>query len=459
MCLSLDRDDAALPASLSRPVVSVTSAKAVFRPTEVTILYELVVEFQGRSWKLDRGFSDVRHMRHLLKGRVRSSLPRLPSCGSYSRTNSSWSRVSARRAALDDFFARLSRSDSYFEDGGGAVLDDFLDVPRNLGENDLVERAPPPQRCHTTWWCQKEDAVAYLRDALGAGTPPATPASPAASHISFPESSASSCAGSCATSSAALTSSLSEVSSHLRKLAKRCRDGGAVAAAASASADGRSEAGATSNHNYNSPGSVDELAPKGFTFPADVWLCVPAGSARREKDGIVIQFNTVKGQTTRCEQRQRLYDVAVVYSWVLSFGDRLPSPETVTAFTRRYCVDRRQIRASPQLRPVTTTHWEFRDAARPLAAPGTRDGCSSPKPLVSSLKSSLRSSGPLSASSSAGLRSASAYTLEIVVTPPVSPSHTLAGSAGAAPGGVAAGCVGERTIAVAPSSPSRQLVF
>eukprot|EP01059_Diplonema_ambulator_P002157 TRINITY_DN11797_c0_g1_i1.p1 TRINITY_DN11797_c0_g1~~TRINITY_DN11797_c0_g1_i1.p1 ORF type:complete len:327 (+),score=73.66 TRINITY_DN11797_c0_g1_i1:44-982(+) len=183
MCVGWDVD-VALSASMSQPMVSVPLAKVVFNASEVQVRYVMVVKFQGREWKIERGYSEIAEFRkRVVKGvcpwakgsRVLrlaaewatkgtdEELPSFPPAAfKHWHTNKSWSLIEERRRLLQKFFAKLNKTEIYYMKND--LFDSFLDVDDHM-RLPLTERAPPPMSLDTTWWCSNDDVGIYLRDA------------------------------------------------------------------------------------------------------------------------------------------------------------------------------------------------------------------------------------------------------------------------------------------------------
>eukprot|EP01061_Rhynchopus_euleeides_P039414 TRINITY_DN67652_c0_g1_i1.p1 TRINITY_DN67652_c0_g1~~TRINITY_DN67652_c0_g1_i1.p1 ORF type:complete len:354 (+),score=116.04 TRINITY_DN67652_c0_g1_i1:383-1444(+) len=289
-----------LSTSMSRPDVRVVRAKVYFLAAEVSVKYELQVAFQGRTWSVERGFSEIRDFRKRIDGPF--TLP--PYMLLHKRTNKSWKMISSRRKGLDSFFRNLTGGEWYFSHPD--AFDEFLEVDKNLVS--LSVRPPPPAWLTTSWWCPLDDATANLKETLSAVSAP--------SFKSTPHTPLLSPRGGPVPRREALHP---EITKQIKCIASA--QGRATPSSVSSSAASESEGSCDT-------AVVDAAFPN---IPEDVMLCLALGRVRQEQDGVVIYFSTPRG-TPRVDQRGRLYDVAVVYSWICSFGDGLPSPQCVAAF-------------------------------------------------------------------------------------------------------------------------------
>ena len=317
MCVMSELES--MPLCMSRPMVRVTLSRAYFLAAEVSVKYELEVTFQGRRWVIERGFSEIKEFRQKLpKG------PSLPPCLLlHTRTNRSWKMISARRKSLDAFFVKLCSGEQYFT--RSKHFDAFLEVERNL--EDLTERPPPPSWLSTSWWCAQDDSHAYLHETIvslsSSDTPLPNGLLPSISSETIP-------------STPAPQPQLKirpEITSQLKKIAKRQLQLTDMKEQNSSAASSHTPSSPTSSYSepelYNKAESA--VISKTRSLPEDVVLCLALGRVRQEAEGIVIYFSTPKG-TPRTDQRGRIYDVAVVYAWVCTYGDTLPPPQYVASF-------------------------------------------------------------------------------------------------------------------------------
>eukprot|EP01063_Lacrimia_lanifica_P015927 TRINITY_DN2257_c0_g4_i1.p1 TRINITY_DN2257_c0_g4~~TRINITY_DN2257_c0_g4_i1.p1 ORF type:complete len:355 (+),score=126.23 TRINITY_DN2257_c0_g4_i1:46-1110(+) len=134
---------------LSLPVVRVPHVKVYFTVEEVKVKYVLEVALAGRHWRLEKSFSEIRELGDALpKG---PALP--PFRFTYWKTNSRWSKIEERRAALVQYFEAISAQGLYVFNQN--TFSRFLRIPQNL--YSLDERPPPPLYLDTAWWCSHED--------------------------------------------------------------------------------------------------------------------------------------------------------------------------------------------------------------------------------------------------------------------------------------------------------------
>ena len=151
------QDEGLMPVTMSMPVITIPTAKAVYSAGDLRVLYVLEVAYQGRKWKVEKGYSEIKKFRQGIAwkdGLFSSSIPQLPPGGfNYNKTNKSWKRIERRRAALEQFFKSLEESEVFYSTTEPFVK--FFDIDANMC--DLTERLPPPSILNTSWWYSTKD--------------------------------------------------------------------------------------------------------------------------------------------------------------------------------------------------------------------------------------------------------------------------------------------------------------
>eukprot|EP01060_Flectonema_neradi_P000908 TRINITY_DN10538_c0_g2_i1.p1 TRINITY_DN10538_c0_g2~~TRINITY_DN10538_c0_g2_i1.p1 ORF type:complete len:311 (+),score=44.56 TRINITY_DN10538_c0_g2_i1:40-933(+) len=154
----LQQEEGLMPTTMSMPVVTVPTAKVIYSAGEMKVVYVLEVAYQGRKWKIEKGYSEIKKFRQGLAWQdglfSRASIPCLPPGGlTHKKTNKSWLRIEKRRAALGTFFMELEKSEAFYRTTEPFFT--FFDIDENMC--DLTQRLPPPSILNTSWWYSTKD--------------------------------------------------------------------------------------------------------------------------------------------------------------------------------------------------------------------------------------------------------------------------------------------------------------